>query len=110
MSRFYCLVAILCFLFPRVEAQSMDTLFMRAAVKKLYNAKEYTLKVAALMPAENYEFKPSPDEMTFGQHLLHLSQNMGWLSSSYLKGQQNPVPKYEMKLHQKDSVMAVVRR
>jgi uncharacterized damage-inducible protein DinB len=102
-------IIALCVVF-RTQGQSTDTLFLEAARKKLQNAKEYTLHVATLMPAEFYEFKPSPDEMNFGQQLLHLSENMGWLSSSYLNNEQNPVSKADMKLEQKDSIISVVRK
>ena len=39
-------------------------------------AKEFTLAVAEAMPAENYDFKPNPEEMSFGQLMVHIaSQN-----------------------------------
>lgn len=91
-------------------AQSTDSLFIQAAIQKLNHAKEYTLKVAALMPAEKYLFKPSQDEMNFGDQLLHLSQNLGWLSSAYLKQEQNPVNKSDMKVHHKDSIVMIINK
>ena len=36
-------------------------------------AKEFTLAVAEAMPAEGYEFKPSKDEMSFGQLMIHIA-------------------------------------
>jgi uncharacterized damage-inducible protein DinB len=36
-------------------------------------AKEFTLAVADAMPAEDYEFKPNPDEMTFGRRMTHIA-------------------------------------
>ena len=46
-------------------AQKIDSLFLDAAITKLQNSKEYTLKVAKVMPEEKYSFKPVPDEMSF---------------------------------------------
>ena len=106
---FFAMVSMTC-LFGSAEAQSIDSLFIQAARKKLVNAKEYTLKVAALMQAENYSYKPAAEEMSFGKQLLHLSENLGWLSSSYLNGEENPVRKNETKLLQKDSIIMVVNR
>ncbi len=40
------------------EAQT-DSLFMDAAILKLKHAKDYTIKVARMMPAEKYGFRPS---------------------------------------------------
>jgi len=65
------------------NAQSKDSLLHQLA-RKWENAKAYTLKVAALMPEEEYNFKPVADEMTFGEQLLHIVQNMNWLSATYL--------------------------
>jgi uncharacterized damage-inducible protein DinB len=94
----------------QLKAQSADTLFIRAAAKKLNSSREYTLKVAGLMPAAQFGFRPSPDQMTFGEQLLHLSLNLGWLSSSYLNGGEHPVQRSEAGLQDKDSIMAVIRR
>jgi uncharacterized damage-inducible protein DinB len=39
-------------------------------------AKEFTLAVAEAMPAESYDFKPNPEELSFGQLMIHIaSQN-----------------------------------
>ena len=44
-------------------------------------AKALTLAVADAMPAENYDFKPNPEEMTFGQQIAHIAQaNFGYCS------------------------------
>src|SRR5688500_15357202 len=100
-----------CSLYCEVDAQSVDTLFVQSACTKLENAAKYTLEVAGLMPAENYAYKPSPDEMSFGQQLIHLSRNLGWLSGYYLGNkEQNPVREADLKLQQKDSIIAVVNR
>ena len=36
-------------------------------------SKQFTLEVAAAMPAEFYSFKPNPDEMTFGEQMVHIA-------------------------------------
>lgn len=35
---------------------------------------EYTLAVAEQMPADKYSFRPTPEQMTFGEQLLHISE------------------------------------
>jgi uncharacterized damage-inducible protein DinB len=67
------------------KAQTNDSLLNQLSAK-WKNAKIYALKVAELMPEEQYNFKPVPDVMTFGEQLLHIAQNMNWLSSAYLLG------------------------
>lgn len=53
---------------------------------KWTNAAEYTLEVAERMPEEYYGFKPTEEEMSFEQQLLHMAGNINWLTSSYLGG------------------------
>jgi len=71
------------------KAQATDSLFMDASIVKLKHAKDYTMEVAKLMPKEKYIFRPTAEEMSFAEQLLHLAQNMKWLCSSYLDGSAN---------------------
>jgi uncharacterized damage-inducible protein DinB len=66
-----------------VKAQPTDSLQVQLA-RKWVNSKAYALKLAALMPEDGYDFKASPEEMTFREQLLHIADNINWLSSSYL--------------------------
>jgi uncharacterized damage-inducible protein DinB len=36
-------------------------------------AKEFTLAVAEAMPSEGYDFKPNPEELSFGQLMIHIA-------------------------------------
>lgn len=93
-----------------VFAQNTDSLFFDAAIAKLRHAKDYTLKVANLMPEEKYSYQPSPGEMNFREQLLHISSNMGWLCSSYLNGSENPITTADKKAVKKEDVIAVVTK
>jgi uncharacterized damage-inducible protein DinB len=64
-------------------AQQKDSLLVQLS-KKWSDSKAYALKIAALMPAEDYGFKPVPAEMSFKEQLLHIADNINWLSSDYL--------------------------
>ena len=37
-------------------------------------SKQFTLDVANALPAEFYSFKPSPEEMTFGEQMVHIAR------------------------------------
>lgn len=91
-----------------VNAQVTEAAFLNAQIAKLKNAKAYTLQVANLMPAEKYEYKPSEEEMNFGKQLLHISENLCWLSSSYLSSNTNPLTKADSKLTEKEDIIVVV--
>ena len=69
--------------FCTAMAQSTDSLQIQLA-RKWTNSKTYTLKLAALMPEKDYEFRATDEEMTFTEQLLHTADNMNWLSSAYL--------------------------
>ncbi|MGY3053025.1 putative damage-inducible protein DinB [Pedobacter sp. UYEF25] len=88
------------------NAQSTDSLQVQLA-RKWMNSKTYALKLAALMPEEDYGFKPSPEEMSFGEQLLHIADNMNWLSSSYLFVDANKKRDAKTKLS-KDEILKVV--
>jgi uncharacterized damage-inducible protein DinB len=38
-------------------------------------SKQFTLDVANAMPADQYSFKPSPEEMTFGEQMIHIAES-----------------------------------
>ncbi len=78
----------------KMQAQSTDSLLVQLA-RKWENAKVYALKMAKLMPEEFYEFKPVPEEMSFREQLLHIAQNMQWLSTSYLFQDKSKIAKNE---------------
>lgn len=106
----YIIPVLMFFCNTTLMAQKNDSLFLAAAIAKLQHAKEYTLKVAGLMPDEKYRYKPTPEEMSFGQQLLHLATNIGWLSSSYLAGGHNPVTKTDKDLIHKDEIIRVLHK
>ncbi len=91
-------------------SQDIGQQVLDAAILKLENAKSYTLKVSTLMPAEKYEFKPSTDEMSFGEQLLHLSSNMAWLSAAYLGGAKNPISNEDKAQTSKKEILVIVEK
>ncbi len=92
------------------KAQKIEDVFIQSHITKLTNAKAYTLKVAKLMPEAKYDFKPHADEMNFGRQLVHISQNLCWLSSSYLNEGANPLTDEDGKLTSKKDIAALVAR
>ena len=81
--------------FEQVQAQSEK--LIQSHFLKMTNAREYTLEVAKLMPDSLYSFKPVIGEMSFKEQLIHITQNLYWLSSTYLA--ENPNPLTETKEH-----------
>ncbi|MEO7488854.1 MAG: hypothetical protein ABIU77_17215, partial [Ferruginibacter sp.] len=106
----YIVIATTFFLLMSSKAQTVEGVFLNSNVSKLKNAKEYTLQVANLMPAEKYNYKPSKEEMEFGSQLLHISENLCWLSSSYLTINKNPLTEADSKLTLKKDIIIVVTK
>lgn len=109
--KFESIFLIITFFFNlSVRAQRIDTVFLEASIRKLQHAKEYTIQVANLMPEEKYLFTPTIGEMSFGEQLLHLSSNMGWLCSSYLNESANLFTKVDMKVLKKEKIISVLNK
>ncbi len=76
------ILGLLCFISIQTFAQQ-DSMQVQLA-RKWSNAKGYTISVGELMPEEKYNYKPVPEEMSFKMQLLHIIDNITWLTSTYL--------------------------
>jgi len=76
MSNCARLLASLVFLAACAAAQTAkvnSVLDMAAFVHDWQISKQFTLEVAEAMPADLYTFKPNPEEMTFGEQMIHIA-------------------------------------
>jgi uncharacterized damage-inducible protein DinB len=89
-------------------SQPAGKLFIDAAIGKLQHAKVYTLKVAEAMPDSKYAFRPTEEEMNFGDQLLHLAENLDWLASEYLLKEATPFKESDKRKYKKEEVIGVV--
>jgi len=55
-------------------------------------SKKYVIALAEQMPAEDYGFKPNPDEMSFGQQMAHIAGSNTYFFAT-LSGQKDPLAK-----------------
>ncbi len=67
------------------DADSLKSVFL----KHLQTSRDFTVKVAEAMPAENYSFKLTPEQMSFGGQLTHLSEALGYFLSAFAGGKPN---------------------
>jgi uncharacterized damage-inducible protein DinB len=51
-----------------------SVLDMSEFVRDWQISKQFTIDVANAMPADLYTFKPNPEEMTFGEQMIHIAQ------------------------------------
>ena len=59
-----------------------------AFLEKWDNSRDYLIAIAESMPAEQYDYRPTERQMTFGEQLLHIRENMLWLSHDYIAGKE----------------------
>ena len=71
-------------------AQS-NQLLINSHLEKFKNAKSYTLAMADKLVEDKYDFKPVKEEMSFKEQLVHIGENIYWLSSTYIKEEPNPL-------------------
>ncbi|MGA2986950.1 MAG: DinB family protein [Terriglobia bacterium] len=81
MFRFLAVLILLAGVTPAYGGQAGTLLTSDDLVTDWKISKQYTLAVAARMPAGLYDFKPNATEMTFGEQLVHIAAvNYYWLS------------------------------
>ncbi|NLR64828.1 hypothetical protein HGH92_10980 [Chitinophaga varians] len=54
----------------------------------LENARQYTMNVAAAMPADNYAFKPDTATWSFNDLLHHIGYGITWCNENYILRKQ----------------------
>jgi uncharacterized damage-inducible protein DinB len=69
------MLSLLCGFGAGARAQSDSNSEMKAVfLKHLAISRDFTLKVAEQMPAADYDFKLTPEQMSFGEQMVHLAQ------------------------------------
>ncbi len=60
--------------------------FIKDFLERFENSRKYLLLVAETMPEENYEFKATPESLSFAENLMHIGFAIDWHSQSLLGG------------------------
>ncbi|WP_320815972.1 DinB family protein [Flavobacterium sp.] len=100
-------ILILLMLFSLNSFSQNET--MDAFLEKWQNSKTYLLDLAKAMPEENYSFKPTEREMSFGEQLLHIKGNMDWLSTSYFTSEKFDKKKDET-VYSKEEIISMLEK
>ncbi|WP_151893812.1 DinB family protein [Patiriisocius marinistellae] len=86
MKQLFILLFFLLFnsvLFPTIAQQNS---FVEDFIERLENSQKYLILVAETMPEDKYNFKATPESMSFAENLLHIGYAMDWHSQSLLGG------------------------
>lgn len=75
-------------------------------IEKWENSEIYLLKIADAMPAASYSFAPTEHQMSFGEQLIHISDNINWLGNTYFNAEEiSSLPKNS----DKDQIIAYLK-
>jgi uncharacterized damage-inducible protein DinB len=67
-------------------AQEND--FIKEYLERLESSRKYLILVAETMPENNYDFKATPESMSFAENLMHIAWAMDWHSQSLMGGRK----------------------
>lgn len=91
-------------------AQQSD--FIKDYLERLENSRKYLILVAEEFPEEKYEFKASPESMSFAENLMHISWAMDWHSQTLLGGRKardwNTDTELKVDIKSKDEMIATI--
>lgn len=68
------------------NATAQDKEFIKDYLERLENSRKYLIKVAKVMPKEEYNFKATSKSLTFAENLMHIGFAIDWHSQSLLGG------------------------
>ncbi len=78
-----------------------------AFLEKWENSKSYLIAIVEKMPEENYDFKPTERQMSFKEQLIHINENMEWLSITYFTNIEYKKEKKELSKTKKETILAL---
>jgi len=88
MKRILILTSIIIFTSCTSPTEMQQNEFIKDYVERLENSRKYLILVAEEMPEDKYEFKASPESMSFAENLMHISWAMDWHCQTLLGGRQ----------------------
>lgn len=89
------LLALIILIMGTHTIQAQDNLYKKAWLEKWQNSKNYLIAIAQEMPDSLYNYKPTAREMSFGEQLEHINQNIEWLATTYFDKQEAEVSNTE---------------
>lgn len=60
--------------------------YIKEYLERLENSRKYLILVAETMPEDKYDYKATPESMSFAENLMHIGWAMDWHSQSLMGG------------------------
>lgn len=82
---------IVVLILPFMSIAQSNQIVIKSHLVKFQNAKQYALEIAEKLNEDKFDFKPVKEEMSFKEQLIHIGENIYWLSSTYIKEEKNSI-------------------
>lgn len=89
MKRLLIIITLLFFSSIISPLFAQEDIFIQDYVERLENSRNYLIVVAEMMPEDKYNFKASPESLSFAENLLHIGYALDWHSQSLLGGRES---------------------
>ncbi len=63
--------------------------YIKDYLERFENSRKYLILVAEMMPEDKYDFKATPESMSFAENLMHIGYAVDWHSQSLLGGRES---------------------
>ena len=88
MKYLHILITILVFSSFSTPLLTQQDKFIEDYIERLENSRKYLLLVAEMMPEDKYDFKATPESLSFAENLMHIGFAIDWHSQSLLGGRE----------------------
>lgn len=88
MKDIIILSVITLFIIVESPIQAQDSKFISDYIERLENSQKYLILVAEMMPEDKYNYKVTPESLSFAENLMHIGYALDWHSQSLLGGRE----------------------
>ncbi len=89
MKHILILTTIMLFSSVKSPLFAQQDSFIKDYLERLENSRKYLILVSETMPEDKYDFRASPESMTFAENLMHIGYAIDWHSQSLLGGRES---------------------
>ncbi len=108
----FCVLFLISSFVPNLFAQ--ENAFIKDSIERLENSHKYVITVAETMPEDQYDFKVTPESLSFAENLMHIGYAMDWHSQSLLGGREsrdwNADTVYKVANKSKEEMIATINK
>jgi len=88
MKKLLVLSAIILFNSVATNLLAQENRFIEDYLERFENSRKYLILVAEMMPEDKYDFKATPESLSFAENLMHIGYAVDWHSQSLLGGRE----------------------